>query len=479
MSENYKKKTVKGVSWNIVEQLGLQGIRLVMGIVLARLLTPADFGLIGMMTVFFAIADILIQGGLGIAYIQKKHVTDTDANTVFFTNLVISIILYFVLWVSAPLIANFYNQPKLIQLTKVMGLVVIINAFNIIQLAQIRREINFKRKTKVTLISTIISGTAGVLSAVLGLGVWSLVIQQLTNRFITTVILSITNKWTPSLKFSIESLKSMFGIGAWELLSGVISTIFDNIYILVIGKFFPAAQLGFYTKAKQFKNLASNNLVGSVGSVAFPVLSRFQNDKVKIKNSMEKFIQYSFFLTAPVMTCLLVISKPFVIIFLTDKWAPIIIYLQLMCIGGMFYPLHIINLQILTALGKTKLGFHVSLIKNSFRVINIIVMYRWGVLYIIIGELLLSFVSLYVNSFYTNRLVGYNLLSQLNSIKYTIFSIVIAGIISYFISISFGMLVISLLLGIIAFSFLYLFLQYIFNKNILFEFLGLIKLLRA
>ncbi|MFW5803599.1 MAG: lipopolysaccharide biosynthesis protein [bacterium] len=466
MTNNLKEKAIKGVSWNMIEQFSVQGVKFILGIILARLLTPADFGLIGMISVFFAVANVFIQGGLGIAYIQKETVTDTDANTVFFTNLIISIGLYSGLWFGAPAISSFYEQPQLVLITRIMGLVVIINAFNIIQLSQIKRNVDFKKKTKITLLSTIISGSLGVLAAYYGMGVWSLVIQQLTDRFVSTLILSITNKWNPSLKFSINSLKTMFSVGIWELLSGIVQTIFQNIYILTIGKFFPAAQLGFYTKAKQLKNLASQQLTGSVGSVSFPVLSRLQNDKIKLKNAMRKFIQYSLILTVPAMMVMIVSARPFVLLALTEKWSPMIPYLQLMCIAGFLYPIHVVNLQVLTALGHTRLGFNLNVVKNILRIINISIMYRWGVIYIIYGELILSLISLILNTYYTKWLIGYGFIKQIKDIYKIVFIGFVAGGLSLWLNSYIENLWINFAFAVLSSLGLFVCLQVLFNFSL-------------
>ncbi|MCA1787980.1 MAG: lipopolysaccharide biosynthesis protein, partial [Desulfobacteraceae bacterium] len=348
-----KQQAVKGITWNLIERFGLQGIQLILGVWLARLLTPADYGLVGMISVFFAVATVFVASGFGAAYIQKKEVTDLDANTVFYSNLVISLLCYAGLWMAAPAIAAFYEQPQLINLTRVMGGIVIINAFNIIQMAQLTRAIDFKRKTKITLAATLASGVGGITAALLGMGVWSLVLQQMLNRILTTAGMWLTSSWRPGLQFSMESFRSLFSFGAWVLAAGIVRTVFDNIYILTIGKFFPVAQLGFYTKAKQFKNLASEQLAGSVGAVAFPVLSRMQDDPSRLRTGVRNFLTHTMVFIAPLLVTLIVVAKPFVLVLLTEKWAPMIPYMQLLCIAGFLYPIHLVNVQVLQAQGKS------------------------------------------------------------------------------------------------------------------------------
>ncbi|MFW6273110.1 MAG: lipopolysaccharide biosynthesis protein [bacterium] len=431
MGKSLKEKTVKGISWSLVDKIGVQGTKFLVGILLARLLSPEDFGLIGMITVFFTVANVFIQSGFGHAYVQKKDATNVDANTVFYTNFFISVVLYIILWLLAPLIAKFYEQPQLIELTRVMGFVVIINSFRIIQESQIKRNVNFKRKAIVSLIAIIIAGSISIITALKGLGVWSLVILQMGNMFLLTAGLWLSSRWKLSIKFSIESFKEMFSFGVWILGSGIIKTIFDNIYILTIGKFFPASQVGFYTKAKDFQRMFVNQIASAIGIVAFPVLSQLQEDKEKLQHSMRKFLTHTQVIIIPLMVTLIVVAKPLVILLIKDKWVPMIPYLQLLCIVGVLYPIHLINVQVLIAQGKSNLNFNLTIIKNGLRVLNILLMYRFGVIYIIIGEMVVSFIALFINTWYTQTLINYGFFKQFKDIGMLILGGVIAGMISY------------------------------------------------
>ena len=464
-----EQKTVRAVAWNLFERFGVQGLSFILGVVLARLLTPADYGLIGMIYVFFAVAEIFVDGGLGAAYVQKKEVNAHDSDTVFYSNLCISLAVYLVLWISAPLIAGFYGQPVLIGLTRVAALVVIINAFNIIQMAHVMRDVDFKRKTKVTLFATFLSGVAGIWAAYSGFGVWSLVIQQLGNRILTTLGFWFTSTWRPGLKFSIDSFNKLFSFGLWILASGLIFTIFNNIYILVIGKFFPAAQLGFYEKAKRFRSIASEELSGAVGAVSFPVLSQLQDDKIKLKQAVRKFLTHTLVFVVPLLVLLIVVAEPFVILLLTEKWAPMIPYMQLLCVAGILYPIHAVNVQVLKAQGKSDLNFRIEIIKNSFRMINILVMYRFGVIYIIIGEIITSFLSLIVNTYYSKSLFSYGMMEQLNDIRVIVFSAFISGVAGYTAIYYIENMYIKLFLGSFLTISIYIALQYISNKNLFFQ----------
>ncbi len=424
-----KQKSINGVIWNLTEKVGKQFIKIVLGVILARLLTPADYGLIGMITVFFAISMVFIDSGFGLAYIQKKDATEVDASTIFYFNLVVSSLFYVVLWFTAPFIADFYGESQLIELIRVMAIVLIINSFGLVQLVKLQKDVNFKKKTLLTLGSAVLATTAGIIAALLDYGVWSLVIQEVLRAIIKNLGLWIFYKWRPLLSFSIDSLKSLFSFSSWALLMGIVSSIFRNLYVLVIGKFFPIAQLGFYTKAIQFQKMISQQPSNAIGSVAFPVFSKIQDNKEQLKNAIRKFIQHSMFFIAPTAAIFFVIAKPFFLILLTEKWLPMVPYFQLLLIAGVIYPLHMVNIQVLSAQGKMKLSFKISMIRHMFRVLNITVMYRFGVIYIIYGEIFFSYMSLLINTYYTKKLVNYGFLEQLKDISIILLtSIVLTGI---------------------------------------------------
>lgn len=461
---NMKQKTVNGVVWAIAEQFSLYGVKFILGIILARLLTPADFGLIAMITVFFAVADVFVNSGFGMAYVQKKVISKTDADTVFYTNLFISIVLFISFFSSAGLIARFYEQPILTNIIQTMSIVLIINAFDIVQRAQVIRAVNFKRLTKITIGATFLSGIIGISAAFLGFSVWALVIQSLCNRLFAAAALWFTSTYRPGRHFSWKSFKEMFNFGSWILITSIVGKVFENLYLLIIGKFFPAAQLGFYSKAKQFQQMASNNIGNAIGSVAFPVYSKLQDDKIKLKKSMHDFLVNSMFFIVPLLMGLFILAESFVLLLLTEKWAPMIPYLQLLCIGGALFPIHIVNVQALTAQGKTRLSFNLDVIKNVLRILNIILTYRFGVFYIVVGEVILSFISLIINTWYSKIFINYGLFSQLIDIwKITLVGFFATGIV--FLSNRIITSVITeFIIGFFLFSAVYLGTHFIFNK---------------
>lgn len=460
-----KKKASKGILWIAIEKFGQNGIKLIFGIILARLLTPQDFGLIGIVTVFFTLAMVFVESGFSSAYIQKKDADELDANTIFYFNLIVSVILYVIIWFLAPLIADFYKRIELINLIRIMSVVLIINSFQLIQFANISKELNFKQKTKANLSGVLLGGILGIVAAYKGFGYWSLVIQSLSRLFISTILLWILNSWRPQLIFSFSRLKQLFSFSSWLLLGMIVKTAFDNIYTLTIGKFFPMSELGFYTKAKQFQRIPTDTLTKAIEGITFPILSNYQDDQLKMVSLIRKFLQNAMFVIVFASFLLLIIAKPFVLVFLTEKWEPMIIYLQLLCVAGVLYPIHSINVRTLLALGYSKLNFKVSLIRNSLRVINIIIMYRFGVIYIIFGEVIASFLILVLNGFYTNKFLNYGISKQIIDIYKNVVSGIVMLLVGYLLTIFFENNIILLVISIISSSFVYFVIQYVINRS--------------
>lgn len=473
MSTGIKHKALRSVAWNLAERFGVQGISLVLAVILVRLLTPEDFGLIGIVSAFFLMAEVFAQGGLGQAYVQKKTVSQVDANTVFFANVVIGLACYFLLWLLAPRIAAFYQQPLLVELVRVMGVIIVFNALRVIQVAKLTRALEFSRKAKVALFATSVSGLLGVGAALLEFGVWSLVVQQVSNASLATAGYWFVSSWRPDGKFSSRAFRRLFSFGGWVMASGLMRAVFDNLYILVIGRLFPMAQVGFYTRARTFQRVGSEQIVDAVGSVAFPIFSRVQEDKPRLKAGMQQFTAYTLLFIAPLMVLLLVVAKPLVILLLTEKWEPVIPYFQMLCLLGILYPLHASNILALQSQGRSDLNFRLAVIKNLMRVANIAIMWRWGVFYIVLGEVVVSFIALVVNTHYTRQFLGYGLWQQLRDTGAILLSSMVAGLIAYavFLGLHGNSFVLPLVALVMALA--YLLLQYFCNRNLLLEVLKL------
>lgn len=433
-----RKKTIHALSWSFLESLGLQGIRFAIAVVLARILLPEHFGLIGMLAIFIAVSESFLDSGFGAALIQKREVTQTDTCSIFYFNIAIGCVVAGLLCLSAPWIAAFYREPLLTPLTRAMSIVIVLNSFALIHTTILQKKIDFKTLTKVSLMTSVLSGIVGVTLAMKGAGVWSLVYQQITYALLRTLFLWLLNPWRPSWLFSMKSMKQMFSFGSRLLASGLLEQIFSNIYLLVIGKLFSATDLGYFTRAKSFQDLPTGTLSSLVGRVTFPAFSAIQSDPARLKRGLKKALTLLVMVNFPVMIGLAAIARPLVLTLLTEKWAECIPYLQLLCFYGLLMPVHMINLNLLQALGRSDLFLRLEVIKKILVVLSIAVTWRWGIAAMIYGLLSMSVICYYLNSYYTGVLIDYTIKEQASDMSpYLIVSILmgaavhLAGFISY------------------------------------------------
>ncbi|MBW2662678.1 MAG: lipopolysaccharide biosynthesis protein [Deltaproteobacteria bacterium] len=425
MSDGLKNKTLHALFWSFFERIGQQGVQFIISIILARLLLPEQFGLIAMLTIFMAIAQSFINSGFGQALIQKQDATHIDECSIFYFNILVGFFAAGLLCLAAPWIAGFYNQPLLVPLTYALSLNLIINAFGLVQITLLTKHIDFKTQLKVSVIATVISGTIGVTMAFNGFGVWSLVAQSLSGNLFRTALLWLFNTWRPSLVFSFVSLRGMFAFGSKLLCAKLIATIFNNIYLIVIGKMFSATDLGFYSRAKGLQQLPVDNISGIVSRVSFPVFSSVQDDKPRLKRGVRKALLMLAMVNFPLMIGLAVVARPLVMVLLTEKWAPCIPYLQLLCVVGILYPVHVINLNVLTAQGRSDLFFRLEILKKILIVIAISVTYRWGIIAMIYGQIVTSCLGYFLNAYYTGKMLDYPITEQIQDL---IPSLALAGI---------------------------------------------------
>lgn len=329
-----------------------------------------------------------------------------------------------------------------------------INSFSLVQQTILTKQLNFKVQTKVSLISGLMSGIIAVILAANGFGVWSLVVQQISSTFFQTLLLWTLNAWRPSLIFSLKSLREMFRFGSRLLVSGLLNQVFNNIYLLVIGKLFSAADLGFFTRAKTLGELPSQTLSGMVGRVTFPVFSTIQDDPIRLKRSLKKALTTLVLVNFPMMIGLAVIARPLVLVLLTEKWAPCIPYLQLLCLTGLMFPLHVINLNLLTALGRSDLFLRLEIIKKILIVINIAVTWRWGISAMISGMIVTSVISYYLNSYYSGVLIDYSIREQLLDLSPYLILAMVVGMVVFVIGLLpfpnyWSMLLVQIIIGIV------------------------------
>jgi O-antigen/teichoic acid export membrane protein len=401
-----------------------------------------------------AVAHTFVSSGFGAALIQKRDATLTDTWSIFYFNIVVALAVAGLLCLVAPYIAAFYHQPILTPLTRALSLTIVINAFGLIQGTTLTKEINFKTQTKVSLIAGALSGIIGVTLAAKGFGVWSLVVQQISGSFLCTILLWLMTPWRPVLTFSLNSLREMFSFGSRVLASGMLNHIFENLYSLVIGKLFSPTDLGYFTRSYTLADTPAQTVGGVVGRVTFPVFSTIQDDPVRLKRGMKRALAILALVNFPMMIGLAVVARPLVLVLLTEKWAPSIPYLQLLCLAWLLFPMNMINLSILTASGRSDLFLRLEIIKKVLIIVNIAVTWRWGISAMICGIIIMSLISYYLNSYYTGDLIGYPIREQLrDSSSYAIMAVLMgmavlgAGLLPF--SSNWSMLSVQIAVGVV------------------------------
>lgn len=429
MAESVRGKIKKGVFWNGLQNILLKGVGFVIGIILARLLNPSDYGLIGMLSIFLALSSTLTDAGMSNALVQRHDCTDLDYSTVFVTNMVMSVLMYVALFFSAPWIANFYHQPILCSLTRVVGLGIILSAVNTVHRAQLNIAVDFKSQAKINVESSIISGIIGITLAYCGFGVWSLVIQGLANTVVAMFLFPLFTKWKPSIRFSRESFSHLWSYGSKLVVAGVGSTILNNIQNIAIGKVYSSAELGFYTKGQSTPQMLSDTLYSVLGNVSFPVMSEIKDDK----GHLVKVYQKSLFITAmivlPMMILLALLSRPLVIIMFTEKWLPCVVFMQWFCLARMFTPLSSLNISILNASGHSGTFMWMDFSKYPLIILILAITIPLGPKAMSIGVFIDTFICFFINAYFPGKYFGYGAIRQIKDWRYIILSVAIMSVV--------------------------------------------------
>ena len=418
--ESLKQKTFKGTLWSTLERFSVQGIAFVVMIIMARILTPDDYGLVGMLTVFIAVSQALVDSGFSQALIRKLDRSEIDNSTVFYFNIGVGIFLYLILFFCAPLIAKFYNEPILIPLTRLISLSVLINSFVVVQRALLTVNIDFKTQAKASFSAAIVSGVIGISMSYMGYGVWAIVWYQLSNLATNVCLLWILSKWRPKLLYSWKSFRELFSFGSKLAMSSVINVTYKNVYLLVIGKVFSASDLGFYTRAHQFAEFPSSNVTSIIQRVTFPVLCSIQNDDVRLTNVYRRFLRLSAFVVFPLMIGLAAVAHPFIILVLKEKWEFSVILLQIICFSMMWYPIHAINLNLLQVKGRSDLFLKLEILKKCIGVVIIVITVPFGLITMCYGSVVNSIISLIINTYYTGKLINVGFMKQMKDLLPTI-----------------------------------------------------------
>lgn len=429
--KSIKERTITGILWSSVHRFGTIIISFIANIVLARLLLPEDFGVIAMLMVFIAFSDTIVNGGFASALIQKKDPNHDDYSTIFYWNFITSILLFFVLIAFAPLIGRFYSMPSLAPILRVLGLVLIFNAFNITQTNQLIKQLDFKKLAIVNVFATLIGAVVGIGMALAGYGVWSLVGKMLSISASQSVLLWFGSNWRPGKIFRVDSFKELFNFGFYIFLSNVIITINNNVQALIIGKIFSAEDLGYYRQAKNLESVPSNSLTGILNQVAFPVFSHFQDDLLSLKRGVVKSLKTMVFLNFPLMILLVIIAEPLIMILFTEKWSASIPYFRILCISGVFLSVNAINRNVLKALGRGKIFFLILFANSIIGIIFMLLGLSFGISGILWSMVATSFVFFVVYALFSGKVINYGLKEQLQDILPFFVLAVTAGIITF------------------------------------------------
>ena len=413
MTKSLKQQVVSGIIWDGFQKFGTMAITFVSNIILARLLMPEDFGTLGLIMVFIAISNAFVDSGFTDALIQKGNPTDEDYSSVFYFNLVISLLFYCLIFISSPYFSKFFHAPLLTNTLKVTGTILIFNAISIIQLTQLRVKLQFKKRSQYNIIATLIGTALGIILAFYDYGVWSLVYRTLATSLILCIIVWTRSKWIPILHFSFQRVKALFNFGGFMFLSTLIEYVYSNLQPIIIGKFFTIGQLGYFTQARKLEEIPSNTLTGIISSVTFPVYSKIKDDNEKLKRGAKSSLKTLSFLAIPLMTWMILLSHPLVILLFGEKWEESYKFLQILCIAGIFRIPSGINMNVIASTGRSKSFMFIQLMKRIFGIIVIIWGAQYGILGLMWGFALSSFIFFVIDSIACGKYVKYGMMDQL------------------------------------------------------------------
>lgn len=431
-TDNLKQKAASGMIWTAVQKYSTMAVGFISSIILARLLMPEDYGAIGMLAIFMSLAEVFIDAGFGSALIQKKNPTQADYSTVFYFNIGMSLVLYLVLFFSAPAIANYYRMPILCKILRIQGLILFVYAFNIIQRNQIRKSLQFKKLSTITIITSVVSLIVTVVMAYTGCGIWSLVAQNFIGALIPCVFFWVTTNWHPTWEYSWKSFRDLFGFGSFMLLTHLFNTFSSKISGLLIGRWYNPAIMGYYSKAVSTEQMASESVSGIMMQTTYPLYAAVQDDKERMANMIKNITSTLAYITVPLMCLLMVVAEQVFVLLYSDKWLPCIPYFRVLCLAGVANCLQTVNYQPIAAIGRSNVMFVWVVVKRSVGIIlqvgGIVI---WGMKGLMIGLVISSWFSYLVNISLVSKYVGYKNYQQLKDLAPIIIVSVIAAVISY------------------------------------------------
>lgn len=467
MTEDLKAKTIAGIIWSALEKFGVKIISFISNILLARLLTPDDYGCVGMLMIFVLLSMTVVEGGFGSAIIQKKNSTKEDESTMFYWNIFLSFILYGLLFVLSPIIADFYGIPQLSHILRVQGLMLLVNAFGILPVTLLRKDLEFKKIALINTCSALISVVVALLLAFEGYGIWALVWQQTCLYLIITLLSWFYCGWRPLWQFSFASLKSMFGYGSFLLLSNLLNTLCDNLQGLIIGKKFSASIMGYYTQAKKLEEVPTTSIAQVVAQVTFPVFSKIQDDQEKLYTAVRKSLMAMNFINIPLMLLLLLIAEPMIILVFSDKWIPSVPYFQILCISGIVNCGQSVNYQVVVAVGQSKQIFIWNIIKRIIGILLLFIGLFFGVKGILWGMVLGMYVTYVVNVMIASKITNYTLLGQIKDMVPVLACAIISSGVALYFSSGITSLFLHMIFSILIYLMVYMLLSLVLSREIM------------
>lgn len=475
LNESLRDKAVSGATWKLIEISVAHVMTFVVELYLARKLAPSDYGLVGMLAIFFALAGVLVDSGFSSALIQRQNRTREDFSTVFVFNIVASISIYLLFVVLAPSIASFYNAPLLKTIIYVSALSFIIRGFTSIHFAKLNIDLRFSTLSKIHLVGHFVAGITGVLLAYFGFGIWALVFQGIASSLITGIVVWICSGLKPSIAFSTKSFKRLFSYGGNMLGSGLINVVYGNLYTLVIGKGFSPAAVGFYNRANGYSSMPSNIVTDIALRVNFPILVKLQDDNERLISAYEKLLKVPFFVLYPILVGIIVCAEPLITVMIGEKWLPCVPYMQILCVGYMFYPLNGFNMNILYAKGRTDISFKLEFIKKPIGLLLLFASLPFGIIWMMVGKALYSVIVYFINCYYTNKIVGYGLVRQVKILMPMIVNSLLMGAIVFLCMSFVSSPAIKLLVGIPVGMVSYYLMAFIRKDDSLSEIMNIVK----
>lgn len=427
-----KQKAIGGLAWTLGQQFSVQLLTFVVSVILARQLSPAEFGLFGMISILIALGSTLMDSGLTSSLIRTPNAGQKDYSTVFVLNLSSSVVIYGIVFLTAPLVASFYNQPVLTDIIRVFCISFIFNAFKSVQSTKLTKEMNFKTQMIIQIPSVIISGILGIFLAYNDFGVWSLVWMYLLQSFLSALQHWLYSGWMPDFKFDIQSFKYHFNFGYKMMLSAILNTLYNNLYIIIIAKYFSATQLGFYSRALSLRQLPISNLSAALNKVTYPMLSSINDNDIKLKSVYKRVMQQVVFWVAPFMILLIVTAEPLIRFLLTEKWLPAVPYFQILCVAGIWMPLNAYNYNIIKVKGKSGLTLKIQVVKKLIGTIGIFIAIPFGIYGLLYFQVITVIIEYMLDGFFGGRMINYLMVEQIKHIGPSIGIAVIIGGFTWF-----------------------------------------------